>query len=85
MLFRSSSLGIGVIFSAAFVFIYQGAITVLAQWISPFLTDTVIQEMSCAGYVIILALGLNMLGISKFKVMNFVPAIFLPILFCQFF
>lgn len=81
----TSSLGIGVIFSAAFVFIYQGAITVLAQWISPFLTDTVIQEMSCAGYVIILALGLNMLGISKFKVMNFVPAIFLPILFCQFF
>ena len=81
----ASSLGIGVIFSAAFVFIYQGAITVLAQWISPFLTDTVIQEMSCAGFVIILALGLNMLGISKFKVMNFVPAIFLPILFCQFF
>lgn len=81
----ASSLGIGVIFSAAFVFIYQGAITLLAQWISPFLNDTVIQEMSCVGYVIIIALALNMLDISKFKVMNFVPAIFLPILICRFF
>lgn len=81
----ASSLGVGVIFSAAFVLIYQGAITLLAQWVSPFLTDTVVQEMSCAGYVIIMALAFNMLGISKFKVMNFVPAIFLPILICRFF
>lgn len=80
----ASSLGIGVLFASVFVLIYQGAITMLAQWISPFLTDTVIQEMSCVGYVIILALAFNMLNISKFKVMNFVPAIFLPILICQF-
>ena len=81
----ASSLGLGVIFSAVFVLVYQGAITLAAQWLSPLLTDTVVQEMSCAGYVIIIALGLNMLHISKFKVMNFVPAIFLPILICRFF
>lgn len=81
----ASSLGVGVIFSSVFVLVYQGAITLAAQWISPFLTDTVIAEMSCAGYVIIMALALNMLGLSKFKVMNFVPAIFLPILICRFF
>ncbi|MCI8326461.1 MAG: DUF554 domain-containing protein [Lachnospiraceae bacterium] len=80
----ASSLGFGVVFSAVFVLVYQGAITLLAQWVSPFLTDTVIQEMSCAGYVIIIALAFNILGISKFKVMNFVPAIFLPIIICRF-
>ena len=81
----TSSLGIGVFFSAVFVLVYQGAIVLLAQWISPLLTDYTIGEMTCAGSVIIIALGLNMLGIIKLKVMNFVPAIFAPMLLCQFF
>lgn len=80
----ASSLGIGVIFSAAFVLVYQGAIVLLAQWISPLLTDRTISEMTCAGSVIIIALALNMLGITKMKVMNFVPAIFIPIILCLF-
>ncbi len=80
----ASSLGVGVLFSAAFVLVYQGAITLLAQWISPFLTDAVVAEMNCVGYVIIIGLALNMLGVTKLKIMNFVPAIFLPILLCQF-
>lgn len=80
----ASTLGVGVICSAAFVFVYQGSITLLAQWIAPFLTDTVINEMTCVGSVIIMGLALNMLGITKLRVMNFVPAIFLPILLCMF-
>lgn len=80
----ASSLGIGVIFSAAFVLVYQGAIVLLAQWISPLLTDYTIGEMTCAGSVIIIALALNMLGLTKMKVMNFVPAIFIPIILCLF-
>lgn len=80
----ASTLGIGVAFSAAFVFIYQGAITLLAQWISPFLTDIVIAEMTCVGSVIIIGLALNMLGITKLRVMNYVPAIFVPIILCMF-
>lgn len=80
----ASSLGIGVAFSAAFVFIYQGTITLLAQWVSPLLTETVINEMSCVGFVIIIGLALNMIGITKLRVMNYVPAIFLPILLCLF-
>ncbi len=75
----ASTLGIGVAFSAALVFIYQGTITLLAQWISPFLNDTVINEMTCTGSVIIIGLALNMLGITKLRVMNYVPAIFIPI------
>lgn len=80
----SSSLGIGVAFSAVFVLIYQGSITLLAEWIAPLLTETVIHEMSCVGSVIIMGLALNMLGITKLKVMNYVPAIFIPIILCMF-
>ena len=80
----TSTLGIGVFFSAAFVLVYQGAITLLAQWVAPLLTDVVIAEMTCVGSVIIIGIGLNLLGITKLKVMNFVPAIFLPILLCSF-
>lgn len=80
----ASSLGVGVLFSAAFVFVYQGSITLLAEWVAPLLTETVIHEMSCVGSVIIIGLALNMLGITKLKVMNYVPAIFIPIILCMF-
>ena len=79
----ASTLGAGVMLSASLLFVYQGSITLLAQFIEPFLTDPVIAEMNCVGNVIIIGLAMNMLGISKFKVMNFVPAIFLPILLCR--
>ena len=80
----ASSLGIGVLFSAAFVLVYQGAITLLAGLVAPFLTEVVIAEMTCIGSVLIIGIGLNMLGITKLKMMNYVPAIFLPILLCLF-
>ncbi len=80
----ASTLGAGVMLSASLLFLYQGSITLLAQFIEPFLSDPVIAEMNCVGNVIIIGLAMNMLGISKFKVMNFVPAIFLPILLCRF-
>ncbi len=80
----SASMGIGVIFSAAFVFLYQGIITVAAQIAAPFLSEVVIAEMTCTGSILIIALGLNMLGITKLKVMNYLPAVFLPILLCTF-
>lgn len=76
----SSTLGIGVMFAAAFVFVYQGSITLLAQWIAPLLSDSVINEMTCVGSVIILGLALNMIGITKLRIMNYVPAIFIPII-----
>jgi len=76
----ASSLGIGVLFSAAFVFVFQGSITLLAQWIAPLLTDAVIAEMTCAGGLLIFGLGLNMMGLTKLKLMNYLPAIFLPMI-----
>lgn len=76
----SASLGIGVILSSVFVFIYQGTITLLASLMASFLTDLVIGEMTCVGSILIVGLALNMLGVTNLKLMNFVPAIFIPIL-----
>lgn len=78
----ASALGIGVLFAAGFVFVFQGALVLLAQIVSPLLSDAVIAEMTCAGSVVILALGLNLIGVTKMKIMNFLPAILLPILVC---
>ena len=78
------SLVVGVLFAAAFVLVYQGGIALLVAWVVLLLSVAAIAEMTCAGSVIIIGLGLNMLGISKFKVMNFVPAIFIPIVLCLF-
>lgn len=80
----ASTMGVGVMLSAAFVFVYQGAITMLATWVAPVLSDIVIAEMNCAGSVIIIGIALNLLEITKLKVMNYVPAIFIPIILCQF-
>lgn len=78
----ASSLGIGVIFSAAFVFTYQGAIALIAHFAGNFLSNYMISQMSFVGNLVIIALALNMMNITKFKVMNMIPAIFLPILLC---
>lgn len=75
----SATLGIGVLFSAAFVLVFQGAIVLLAQYLAPLLSDGVINELTCAGSLMILALGLNIIGITRIKVINFIPAlVFVP-------
>lgn len=80
----ASSLGVGVSFSAVAILVYQGLISLAAGLLSPLLSEAVIAEMSCVGSLLIFGLGLNMLNITKIKVMNLVPAIFLPILLCKF-
>lgn len=81
----SVSLGIGVLFSAGFVFVFQGALVLLAQVLQPFLTEGAVQAMICAGSLMIVALGLNLLGIPKIKVANYLPALlFAPLLWWLF-
>lgn len=77
----TSSLGIGVILSSIAVFVYQGGITLLAGGLSTILTETIINNMSAVGSILIVGLGLNMLGVRKIKVANLLPAIFIPIIF----
>lgn len=78
----SASLGIGVALSALSVLVYQGAITLLAQVVAPVLTETIVAEMTCVGSLMIMGLGLNMLGVTKLKVMDYVPAIAIVIPLC---
>ena len=80
----SASLGIGVILAAGTVLVYQGSITLLAQWIAPYMNDYTVDEMTCVGSLLIIGLALNMLNITDLKIMNYLPAVFLPILFCLF-
>lgn len=79
----ASTLGIGVLFSAIFVFVYQGGLVLLAGLLQNVLTDeALIAEITCAGSVMIVALGLNLIGITKIKVANFLPALlFVPLFF----
>jgi len=77
----SSSLGIGVLFSAIPVFLYQGFITLTASFMKQFLLDSVVTEMSAVGGLLIVALGFNMLKVEKIKVGNMLPAIFIPLIF----
>lgn len=81
----ASSLGAGVLFSAAAVFVYQGSIVLLAEKLEPLLDTATVAEMSCAGSLLIVGLALNMLELTKLKVTNYIPAVFLPILIFQFF
>lgn len=83
-LILASTLGVGVLCAGAFVLVFQGALVLLAQFVAPYLGDAVVAEMTCVGSVLIFALGLNLVGLTKIKVMNFFPAIFLPILLCLF-
>lgn len=78
----AASLGIGVLLSDIFVFIFQGGLVLLAGLIAPFLTDYAIGEMTCAGSVLIIALGLNLIGVTKIKVANYLPVILIPPVLC---
>lgn len=77
-----ATLGVGVMLSAVSVFVYQGAITMLAQVVAPYLSEVVIAEMNCVGSLLIIGLSLNLLKVADIKVANFVPAVFFPILLC---
>lgn len=78
-----AAMGFGVTCSAAFVLVFQGALTLLAGVIGPALSAQVVTEMSAVGGVILMGMAMNMLGATKerIKVANMLPAIFLPILY----
>ncbi|MBI4856414.1 MAG: DUF554 domain-containing protein [Acetobacterium woodii] len=80
-LILASTLGIGVIFSAIPVFLYQGSISLLAGSVKTLLSPEMITEMNAVGGVLIMAIGINMLKIKEIKVGNLLPAVFMPILF----
>jgi uncharacterized protein len=71
----ASSLGIGVVFAALTILIYQGALTLLAGQVQTLLSQPMIAEMTATGGVLILAIGFLLLEIKRVRVANFLPAI----------
>jgi len=77
----ASVLGVGVLFSAFAVLIYQGLVTLLATFIAPYMSDTLITQMSLVGSVLIVGIGFNLLKITKLRLGNMLPAIFVPVVY----
>lgn len=80
----SVSFGVGVLLSAGFVFAFQGGIVLTAELIEPLLTHHMISEMNLTGSLLIVLIGLNLMGITKIKVANFLPTIFISMLLALF-
>lgn len=78
----AATMGLGVLFSGATILIYQGALTLLAGVVVPYLSETVIMEMNAVGGVMLIGTGINILGLTKerIKVGNMLPAIILPVI-----
>ena len=81
----SFSMGFGVILSAAGVFVIQGGLTLVAVLAAGALPAAITGEMIAVGSLLVIALGLNLLGVTKIKVMNYLPAMFFPIALCPLF
>lgn len=75
----ASTMGIGVLFSALPLGIYQGLITLCAVLIAPFLSEGLIQNMSFVGSALIFCVGYNLIFGKKIKVGNLLPAILIPV------
>lgn len=75
-----AAMGVGVPFSALFILVFQGGLTLLAGVLAPYLDTNVVTEMSAVGGAILIGMGFNMLELSekRIKVANMLPAIFLP-------
>ncbi|MDV7766476.1 DUF554 domain-containing protein [Peribacillus sp. CSMR9] len=75
----ASTLGIGVLFSAFPVILYEGLIAIFSRQINTLiptaLMDSFILEMTATGGVMILAIGLNIIGVTKIRVANLLPGI----------
>ncbi len=75
---------LGVFFAGVLCLVYEGGLALCAQFIEPFLTAAVINEMTCVGSLLIMGVAINMLFKNKICVMNSIPAVFMPILLCRF-
>lgn len=76
----ASVYGLGVLFSAIPLFIFQGTITLSAGLLQPYLSDVVIAQLSATGGVLILGLGINLLEIKDIKITNMLPALVIVVI-----
>ena len=76
----ASSFGIGVIFSAFPVLVFQGGLTLLAGLFQNFIKAQIITQLTAVGGVLILGIGINLLGIKKINVINLLPSLIIVVL-----
>jgi uncharacterized membrane protein YqgA involved in biofilm formation len=81
----AATMGAGVVLSGISVLFYQGIITMLASFMQSLLSPVVVSEMTAIGGVIIMGIGLNFIIANRMKVGNFLPSIFIPIIYYLFF
>ena len=80
----AASMGYGVLGSAVPILIYQGGLTLLASKIQFFFTPVMVRELTSVGGVIVIGIGINILGLQKVRVGNFIPALILIVLILYF-
>ena len=81
----ATTLGVGCVFSAFSVLIYQGAIAVVGYFLQSFLPEASVAYMSTVGSLVMIFVATNILEITKVKTANMVPAVFIPIALVPFF
>lgn len=74
-----ATLGYGVVFVFIPIILYQGGISLLAGALSGVLQGELLTQICMVGYAIIMAIGLNFILVNKFKTLNMVPALILPV------
>lgn len=76
--------GVGAVFSAAAIFVYQGSITLLAAFLGSFISEVLIGDLSFVGSVLIFCVGVNISFGKKFPVGNMLPALLVPVVYRAF-
>ncbi len=80
----AASMGVGVMFSALPLLIYQGGLTLFAGWLEGILSQAVINEMAAVGGLILIGMGFNILEIKKIKALNMLPALLIAAILAYF-
>lgn len=77
----AAAYGVGVVFSAVPIFVYQGTITLAAAFLGSFVSDAIVSDLSFIGSALIFCVGVNIGFGKKFKVGNMLPALIVPIVY----
>jgi len=76
----ASAFGIGVVFSAIPLLLFQGLLTLIAMWASSFFSPVLIQGLTSIGGILLIGLGFNILEIKKIRIMNMLPSLIVVVL-----
>lgn len=77
----TAAMGIGTAFSAICILVYQGLLTIASTWIAPYISETMLTEISAAGGALIIMIGINLLNLRTIKTANYLPAVALAAIF----